>query len=100
MQLFRSRVTPNHVVAVCQKYKERVWVGSRCDFAKEVNRMVVRACLLSNPYAPFKREMTDLKLVYEYRTRWRVFCSWTRDKILKPTSYYRMGLLQYTDDLE
>ena len=81
-----------------------IFAGSRAEFAKKVNNIVVGTCSLNgrqacaelrlnllgdNPCAPFEKvqENRGLRELLEYRSRWRHLCAYTKGYIPNPGSY-------------
>ena len=67
--------------------------GTNADLVIKTNKVVVGTCctnkrqaiqelrmnLLENPFAPFDKEAPEnLRQQFEYRSRWRRFCVWTK----------------------
>ena len=67
--------------------------GTNADLVIKTNKVVVGTCctnkrqaiqelrmnLLENPFAPFDKEAPEhLRQLFEYRSRWRRFCAWSK----------------------
>ena len=67
--------------------------GTNADLVIKTNKVVVGTCctnkrqaiqelrmnLLENPFAPFDKEAPEnLRQQFEYRSRWRRFCAWSK----------------------